>query len=148
MDDFTNGEFTINWNDTFSRGSINNATGTYGYYTWEDGVRHNNEAGGKNQGIYFQDAWRVTSRISLNLGVRLENEFLPPYSKEFNGTRGGQSDHVQLGRQDCPAHRRRLGHHGRRQMEARRRFRHLLRRHEVQSGAGLLRRRLLVVACV
>jgi hypothetical protein len=85
VDDFTNGEFTINWNDTFSRGSINNAKGTYGYYTWEDGVRHNNEAGGKNQGLYFQDAWRVTPRISLNLGVRLENEYLPPYSKEFNG---------------------------------------------------------------
>ena len=23
--------------------------------------------------------------LSLNIGVRLENEFLPPYSKEFNG---------------------------------------------------------------
>ena len=31
VDDFTNGEFTINWGDTFSRGSINKATGTYGY---------------------------------------------------------------------------------------------------------------------
>lgn len=85
IDDYTNGNFLINWNETFSRGSINQATGTYGYYSWEDGVRHNNQAGGKNQGLYFQDAWRVHPHLSLNLGVRFENEFLPPYSKEFNG---------------------------------------------------------------
>jgi outer membrane receptor protein involved in Fe transport len=85
VDDFTNGEFTVDWGGTFSRGSINNAAGTYGFYTWEDGTRHNNRAQGTNQGMYFQDAWRVSSRFSLNLGVRLENEFLPPYSHEFNG---------------------------------------------------------------
>jgi len=37
---------------------------------------------GKNQyqGIYFQDKWQPTNRLSLNLGVRLEKEFLPSFN--------------------------------------------------------------------
>ncbi len=37
---------------------------------------------GKNlyQGIYFQDRWQPTSRLSLNLGVRFEKEFLPSFN--------------------------------------------------------------------
>ncbi len=34
---------------------------------------------GRNQGFYVQDGWRIHSRVTLNLGVRFENEFLPPY---------------------------------------------------------------------
>ena len=32
------------------------------------------------QGIYFQDRWQPTSRLTLNLGVRLEKEFLPSFN--------------------------------------------------------------------
>jgi len=77
--DYTNGRFLIYWGDKFSRGSINQATGTYGYYTWEDGVRLNSIVSGKNQGFYVQDGWRIHQRVTLNLGIRFENEFLPPY---------------------------------------------------------------------
>ena len=83
VDDYTNGQFTVNWGDSFTRNTIVGAKGAYGYYTWEDGTRHNNHARGKNQGMYIQDAWRVNHRLSINVGVRLENEFLPPYSQEF-----------------------------------------------------------------
>jgi hypothetical protein len=84
-DDYTNGFFTINWGDAFSRGSVNNERGTYGYYTWEDGVRHDSAVHSRNQGFYVQDAWRVTRRLTINAGIRLENEYLPPYRKEVNG---------------------------------------------------------------
>lgn len=84
-DDFIGGQFTFNWGDTFSRGPIKNAGGPYGYYTWEDGVRHDSGVSSRNQGFYIQDAWRVNRKLTLNLGVRFENEFLPPYRKEVNG---------------------------------------------------------------
>jgi len=84
-DDFANGQFDIYWGDSFSRGSITNAKGTYGYYIWQDGVRHNSIVNSRNQGFYLQDAWKIHPRITLNLGVRFENEFLPPYKKEVNG---------------------------------------------------------------
>ena len=77
--DYTNGRFRIFWGDKFSRGSITNATGSYGYYIWEDGVRSNSNVNGRNQGFYLQDAWRPVKNLSINLGLRVENEFLPPY---------------------------------------------------------------------
>lgn len=37
---------------------------------------------GKNlyQGIYFQDKWQPTKRLTLNLGLRMEKEFLPSFN--------------------------------------------------------------------
>ncbi len=85
VSDFTNGSFSVNWGEAFSRGSINNVRGALGYYRWEDGVRLNNGVNGRNQGLYINDNWRVTKQLTLNLGVRLENEFLPPYTPVVNG---------------------------------------------------------------
>ncbi|MBI4909760.1 MAG: TonB-dependent receptor [Acidobacteria bacterium] len=84
-DDYTNGRFNIFWGDSFSRGSITGQKGTYGYYIWEDGVRHKAAVNSRNQGFYVQDSWRIHKRVTLNLGVRLENEFLPPYRAEQGG---------------------------------------------------------------
>jgi outer membrane receptor protein involved in Fe transport len=87
QDDFLNGSFTINWGIGLTRGSINNVRGTYGYYVWNDGVRHNSKANSSNQGFYFQDQWQIVPRVTLNLGVRLENEFLPPFTPIVNGVK-------------------------------------------------------------
>jgi len=40
---------------------------------------------GKNsyQGIYFQDRWQPTSRLSLNLGVRFEKEVVPSFNAGY-----------------------------------------------------------------
>lgn len=84
-DDYLNGRFDIYWGESFSRGSINNVKGQYGYYIWEDGVRHKAAVNSRNQGFYFQDTWRASRQLTLNLGVRFENEFLPPYKAEVNG---------------------------------------------------------------
>ena len=85
--DYTNGRFNIYWGETYNRGSITNRTGTYGYYSWEDGVRLNSAVSSQNQGFYVQDSWRIHKRVTLNLGVRFENEFLPPYKKEQAGVK-------------------------------------------------------------
>ncbi|MEW6130400.1 MAG: TonB-dependent receptor [Acidobacteriota bacterium] len=85
QDDFTNGFFQVFWGDAFNRGSIAGARGTYGYYIWQDGVRHDTGVNSRNQGFFIQDAWQVTPHITVNAGMRIENEFLPPYRKEVNG---------------------------------------------------------------
>ncbi|MFZ0060688.1 MAG: TonB-dependent receptor, partial [Pyrinomonadaceae bacterium] len=38
------------------------------------------QASSANNGIYFQDSWQPTSRLSLNLGLRLEHETVPSFS--------------------------------------------------------------------
>jgi len=85
LNDFTNGYFQIYWGDAYSRGSVQNQRGTYGYYVWDDGVKNVGQVHSRNQGLYLQDTWRAGNRLTLNLGVRLENEFLPPYKAEVNG---------------------------------------------------------------
>ena len=37
-------------------------------------------ASSANNGLYFQDSWQPTSRLSLNLGLRLEHETVPSFS--------------------------------------------------------------------
>ncbi len=85
LNDYTNGQFDIYWGDAYSRGSVQNQRGTYGYYIWNDGIKNVGQVHSRNQGLYVQDTWRAGSRLTLNLGVRLENEFLPPYKAEVNG---------------------------------------------------------------
>ena len=85
IDDYPNGRFDFYWGTGFSRGSISNARGAYGYYIWEDGVKHNATASSRNMGFYLQDAWQIHPRVTINAGVRIENEFLPPCTKEVNG---------------------------------------------------------------
>jgi hypothetical protein len=83
--DYTNGRFQVYWGDKFSRGSLTNVTGSYGYYIWQDGVRSNSDVHGTNQGFYLQDAWRPLRTLTVSLGLRIENEFLPPYRKVQDG---------------------------------------------------------------
>ena len=84
--DYTNGRFIIDWGQKFSRGSITNFSGNYGYYTWEDGVRSNSNVHGVNQGFYLQDAYKPFRNVIINLGLRIENEYLPPYKAVQAGT--------------------------------------------------------------
>ena len=85
--DYPNGQFDIFWGDAFSRASFQNVRGTYGYYIWQDGVRNSGAVTSRNQSLYLQDTWRPGRRLTFNLGVRIENEFLPPYKDEVNGIR-------------------------------------------------------------
>lgn len=42
-------------------------------------------ASSANNGIYFQDGWQPTSRLSLNLGIRLEHEDVPSFNEANPG---------------------------------------------------------------
>jgi hypothetical protein len=85
LSNYTNGRFQVYWGQPFSRASITNVNGIYGYYTWEDGVRVDSNVHGRNQGFYLQDDWRIHPRVTLNIGVRLENEYIPPYLSSYQG---------------------------------------------------------------
>jgi len=86
-DDYPQGRFDFYWGTDFSRGAVGSPSfidhqrGTYGYYRWEDGVRHKSQANSSNRGFYIQDQWQAHSRVTVNAGIRFENEFLPPFTK-------------------------------------------------------------------
>jgi hypothetical protein len=101
-DGYAHGRFDIYWGESFSRGNIAASRGAYGYYIWEDGPRHNNRAVGHNTGFYIQDTWRALRTLTVNLGVRLESEYLPPYTREVNGVRVQNPIHFRWGDKIAP----------------------------------------------
>ncbi len=55
-------------------------SGLAGYFTIRDGVTTIGNASSYNHGFYVQDSWSVGRGLTLNLGVRFEKEYLPPYA--------------------------------------------------------------------
>ena len=47
------------------------------------------KASSSNQGIFFQDSWQPTPRLSLNLGMRFEHETVPTFSPPNPGIEFG-----------------------------------------------------------
>ncbi|MBI4876816.1 MAG: TonB-dependent receptor, partial [Acidobacteria bacterium] len=58
-------------------------TGKYGYFIYRFFATEGNVAS-NNTGFFFQDQWRVTKRLTLNLGLRTEREFLPSFKVADN----------------------------------------------------------------
>lgn len=53
--------------------------GQYGYYIVRDGVDNTGKDTQSAQALYLQDAWTVGHGLTLNLGVRFDEERQPPY---------------------------------------------------------------------
>jgi len=75
------------WNQTLNAYGTNYGRGTYGWYA----VRGNERTGAygslykaySNQwAIYVQDSWTIAGRLTLNVGVRTESEYIPNYSSD------------------------------------------------------------------
>jgi hypothetical protein len=80
-------EIRLYWGQDAVFGGVNYGTGTYGYYE----VRGNTESGvfgekfdvhNDRWAIYAQDSWTLGERFTLNLGIRFESEYVPPYSED------------------------------------------------------------------
>lgn len=70
---FTGGLFDFYFDR--ARGGVR---GDYGYYRLIDfGTR--GDVNSRAQAIFIQDAWTVHPRLTLNLGLRMEHEFLPTF---------------------------------------------------------------------
>jgi hypothetical protein len=73
------------WDMDLEISGVNYGRGKYGWYA----VRGNDATGpngdvydvyANNYALYLQDSWTIGSKLTINLGVRTENEYLPGYS--------------------------------------------------------------------
>ena len=58
--------------------------GTYGYWSWRQ-FGTLGKVNVNNIGLFFQDAWTVNNKLTLNLGIRTEREDIPSYRENLNG---------------------------------------------------------------
>jgi len=65
----------VYWNQAYQ-----GQRGKYGYYAVHN-IGTRGATGGKMNNLYIQDHWRLSSRISLNLGLRTENEAVPSFNR-------------------------------------------------------------------
>ncbi|MQA31017.1 MAG: TonB-dependent receptor plug domain-containing protein [Luteitalea sp.] len=80
---YPGGYVLLNWNATFpATATVAGGTGTYGYYEVNDRGT-TGTAGSTIYSLYIQDQWTVGSRLTLNLGVRTENETIPTFRPEI-----------------------------------------------------------------
>lgn len=61
--------------------------GTFGYYQSNTSGQKGNVKS-RNQGLFIQDTWQVHPRLTLNLGVRSEDEFIPTFPLDPSGHPG------------------------------------------------------------
>lgn len=71
----------FSWNSSYASLTGTNVTGKYGYYTvsrnYTKGAIHSN-----NFGVFAQDAWTVNNKLTINYGLRMEQETVPSYRAE------------------------------------------------------------------
>ena len=78
---YPGGYVNIFWGQAFTFGG-QSGTGTYGYYEVNDQAT-TNKAGNNIHALYIQDQWSVGSRLTLNLGLRTEDEKVPTFRPDF-----------------------------------------------------------------
>jgi len=75
------------WNMTLSQNGITYGRGKYGWYS----VRGNDKTGyygnlynvyANQWAFYVQDSWTIMNKLTINIGVRGEPEYLPSYSSD------------------------------------------------------------------
>jgi len=74
-------------------GNSNGCQGNWGTVNLRE-LGTTGKVGGNNHAFYVQDAWTLGSRLTMNLGVRLDKENLPTYIDGFNGISFGWGDKV------------------------------------------------------
>ena len=79
---YPGGFVEINWGGPFTFGGVNRGQGIYGFYQVND-RRTTNKAGSNINSLYVQDQWTIGSRLTLNLGVRTEDEKIPSFQPQY-----------------------------------------------------------------
>jgi hypothetical protein len=90
--DSTGDGYPNDWVRTFwgqSYGSVialpgQRVRGTYGYFRYRVFKLGTGNVSSSNNGLYINDSWRVNRKLTLNLGLRTEHEFIPSFSANGN----------------------------------------------------------------
>jgi hypothetical protein len=88
------GYVVVYWGRTFtSEATGKTGTGKYGYYEINDSGTQG-KAGADIYHIFLNDSWRVSQRLTLNLGLRTERETIPSFRTDIKeyGIRFGFGD--------------------------------------------------------
>jgi len=80
---YPGGYVYLYWGQAFrSSATGQTGTGTYGYYAVHD-IATRGDINANMQNLFIQDTWTMGSRLTLNLGVRTENEDIPTFIPEL-----------------------------------------------------------------
>jgi hypothetical protein len=74
-------EVELHWGQTYTDTNGVPHAGRYGYY-FVNQTGTIGEVNSNNYSIWLQDSWDVNARLTLNLGVRAENEYVPSYKDQ------------------------------------------------------------------
>jgi outer membrane receptor protein involved in Fe transport len=87
---FDTGIIRLVYGDVYDDGvrTTGDGVGEIGY-GWLQRFETSGQASSRNQGVYFQDSWQPTNRLTLNLGLRLENENVPTFLANAPGIEFG-----------------------------------------------------------
>ena len=77
---YPGGYVDLFWGRTFTSSvpGVGSGTGTYGYYSVTNRGTFG-QAGANIHSLFVQDAWSATTHLTLNLGVRTEQETIPSF---------------------------------------------------------------------
>ena len=79
-----NGYVSVFWNQTFTSDvpGVGSGKGIYGYYTIDDfGTK--GKTGANILSLFVQDSWTMGSKLTLNLGIRTEDENIPSFRPDI-----------------------------------------------------------------
>jgi hypothetical protein len=74
------GYINVFWNSQY-RATDPTTRGTYGYYEFND-RRTAGTTGAGMHNLFIQDQWRIVRRLTLTLGLRVENEKIPTFRRD------------------------------------------------------------------
>jgi hypothetical protein len=76
---------SLQWNNEVTTGTGEVVRGKYGYYvvnhSFSSAYGRNGKVSTNRWAIYLQDSWTIKNRLTINLGVRTEDEVWPIYSQ-------------------------------------------------------------------
>ncbi|MBL8211922.1 MAG: TonB-dependent receptor [Bryobacterales bacterium] len=76
-----NGYVRVFWNSGFNSPTLGaNQRGQYGFYELNQ-IGTEGVTGGSMHNMFIQDQWRIIPRLTLTLGVRVENESVPSFQR-------------------------------------------------------------------
>jgi hypothetical protein len=85
---------SLRWNQADSTRDGRIVRGTFGYYTVTRNVVTTGAVHSNNWAFWAQDSWAMGKKLTVNAGVRTENEHVPSYRSEDPGISFGFGDKI------------------------------------------------------